>query len=353
MNTHIPKLFALALAFASAVLVSCGKEEAKKEIVRPVKAMKFGDVSSLDKAKFIGKAKATEEINIAFEVSGRIVELNVDVGDVVKEGQVLAQLDPRDFQNAVAAAMAEKERSETQRDRIKRAFETNAVSAQAVTNAEAMASAAAAALGIAEKQLEDTAIKAPFAGRISAKYVKNFGNILAKQKVLRLIDVSKVEMVVNVPESLIPNVEFVDTIEVIFAAFPDMKPIPAKVKEVGAEASELTRTYPINLIMEQPEGVEILPGMAGEAVATATLPPERLAKGAPVLPSAIVASGKESHVWVIDEGSGAVSKVKIEVGRLSPAGVVVTGGLEPGQWVVTAGVHSLTEGQVVRILGAE
>jgi RND family efflux transporter MFP subunit len=347
-------LLLLLLPLGALLLASCSKEEPAKEIIRPVKAMQVGDVSNIDKAKLTGKAKATEEINIAFEVSGRIVELPVDVGTVVKQGQELARLDSRDYQNAVDVAQAETDRAEAQRDRIKKAFESNAVSAQDMTNAEAQARADAAALGIAKKQLEDTVIKAPFAGRIAAKYVDNYQNILAKQKVLRLIDVSKVEMIVDVPESLIPNVPFVESIEVTFTPFPDVK-IPAKTKEVSSEASELTRTYPVTLIMEQPEGVEILPGMAGEATATAKLPPERLAEGITVVPSAVASSGSggESFVWAVDEGSGVVSKTPVQVGRFTQYGVVITGGLEPGQWIVTAGVHSLIEGQKVYILEQE
>ncbi|MGI9241321.1 MAG: efflux RND transporter periplasmic adaptor subunit, partial [Verrucomicrobiales bacterium] len=284
-------------------------------------------------------------------VSGRIVEFQASIGDMVKEGQELAALDPRDLQNAVAVAEAEKERSEALLERVKKAFESRAVAAQDVTNAEAQARAAAAALAIAQKQVSDAIIRAPFDGRIAATYVENFENVIAKQKVLRLLDASKIEMVIDVPESLIPNVPYVESIEVTFSTFPDLK-IPATVKEVGSEASELTRTYPVTLIMDQPEGAKILPGMAGEAIGTANLPPERLAEGVPVLPSAIGSSGGDggSFVWVIDEKTGAVSKRDVEVDRFSPAGLIVTQGLTPGEWVATAGVHSLKEGQRVRIL---
>ena len=352
MKTRI--LFSATLPILVGIsLPACSEKQTESApIVRPVKAMQVGDTSSIDKAVLTGKARATQEINVAFEVPGRIVEFPVSVGDVVEEDQVLALLDPRDLQNAVQVALAENERAEAQLERMEKAFESQAVAAQDVTNAKAQARASAAALEIAEKQLSDATIRAPFEGRVSATYVENFENILAKQKILRLVDLSRVEMVVNVPESLIPNVPFVESIEVTFTPFPDRK-IQATVKEVGSEASELTRTYPVTLVMEQPEDVEILPGMAGSAAATAKLPPERLAEGAPILPSAVVSEGEESFVWTVDDSSGAVSKVPVEIDRFTPAGVIVTTGLEPGQWIVTAGVHSLTEGQVVRILGQE
>lgn len=346
----------LLVALGGSFLISCSKEEVSTEpVVRPVKAMKVGDTSSIDKAVFTGKAKATQEVNIAFEVSGRIISLPVDVGDVVEEDQELAILDPRDLRNAVAVAEAEKERSEALLGRIKKAFASNAVAAQDLTNAEAMARASDAALNIAKKRLSDATIRAPFKGRIAAKYVDDFENVIMKQKILRLLDNSKIEMVVNVPERLIPNVPFVESIKVSFSPFPDLEPLSATIKEVGSEASDLTRTYPVTLIMEQPEGVEILPGMAGEAIATANLPPERLAAGMAILPSAVFSSssGDESFVWIVDEATGTVSKAGVTIERISPVGVVVTEGLTPGQWVVTAGVNSLTEGQKVRIMDQE
>lgn len=351
-----PKL--LSLALVSVLFASCGKNGSDQEPPpRPVKAMQVGDTSSIDKAVLSGKAKATQELNIAFEVSGRIVEFPVSVGDIVDESQVLALLDPRDLQNAVSVAEAEKERSEALLSRTQKAFESNAVSAQDVTNAEALARASAAALKIAEKQLADATIRAPFKGRVAATYVENYENVIAKQKILRLIDLSKIEMVVNVPENLIPNVQYVESIEVTFSPFPDTK-ISATVKEVGSEASELTRTYPVTIIMDQPEGIEILPGMAGEAIGKATLPPERLAEGIPILYSALVSAGEgESFVWSIEKSSdgtaGTVKKTPVEVNRFSPSGLVITKGLEPGDWIATAGVHSLKEGQQVRILDQE
>ncbi|MGB1131377.1 MAG: efflux RND transporter periplasmic adaptor subunit, partial [Haloferula sp.] len=234
MSPRVPRLLLLSVAL---VLSSCSKKESVSEQpVRPVKAIQIGSPSTIDRKVITGKARPAEQVDIAFEVPGKLVELAVDVGDEVKKGQALAQLDPRDFRNAVAMAEAEAQRAAAQRDRVVKAFETNAVSAQDVTNAKAQSRAADAAVEIARKQLEETTIRAPYDGSIAATYVENFENVLGKQKVVRLIDLSRIEMVVDVPESLIPNVPYVESIEVVFAPFPEIK-IPARVKEVGSEAS--------------------------------------------------------------------------------------------------------------------
>lgn len=351
---NYPRIALAMLVPFCLVATSCKKETEKKELIRPVKAMQVGSASNLSTSIFVGKAKASQEVNIAFEIPGRITELNINVGDKVEKGQILARIDPRNYQNALMLARAELDRSTAQRDRVKKAFESKAVSAQDMTNAESQVRAARATVLIAEKQVEDTDIKAPFSGQIAAKYVDNFENILGKQKVLRMIDLSLIEMEVDLPESLIPNVPYIDKIDVRFSPFPNTT-IEAKVKEVGAEANQTTRTYPVTLLMKQPENVTILPGMAGEAVAIGTLPAGTHKTGITILPSALVtdADGKKSYVWVIDPKTGEVNRTEVVANSFSQYGMIVSEGLTAGQWIATAGVNSLQEKQKVTILKDE
>jgi RND family efflux transporter MFP subunit len=140
-------------------------------------------------------------------------------------------------------------------------------------------------------------------------------------------------------------------LRVRFDAFKEIE-IPAHVKEIGKEASQATRTYPVNLIMDQPEGVKILPGMAGIAHGAARLP-ETGGSGSVTVPVTAVFSSEaeeQSFVWVIDETTMTVARRPVKVDSLSDTGVSVTEGLQPGEWIATAGVHYLKEGQKVRIL---
>lgn len=313
--------------------------------------MQVGKPDRLASIIFTGKAKAKREVSVAFEVSGRIVNMPVLVGDQVVEEQELASLDARDYANSLARVEAELTRATAQRDRIAKALETNAVAEQELTDATAAVDAAQAMVDIAKKQLDDCVLRAPFSGTVVARYLENFENVLAKQRVMRLLDISQIEMVVDVPESMIPEVPHITNIEVTFSPFPNRK-ISAWVSEVGSEASLTTRTYPVTLRMDQPENAQILAGMAGEAKIYAELPPERIDEGITILPSAVfsVDNTQDSSVWIFDESSGKVSRRAVTVDRFSKYGVIVTEGLETGDWVVTAGVHSLVEGQQVRLL---
>jgi RND family efflux transporter MFP subunit len=153
----------------------------------------------------------------------------------------------------------------------------------------------------ARDELSYTYLRAPFDGTIVAKYVENFEDVQAKQAILRLLDTSRIEMVVDVPETKISNLPYVRNILVRFDAFPSIE-IPAEIKEVGREASLTTRTYPITVIMDQPEGATILPGMAGRATAEVAKP-EASGLVVPVAAVFSVAGEDGSYVWVIDETS--------------------------------------------------
>ncbi|MFB3091546.1 MAG: efflux RND transporter periplasmic adaptor subunit, partial [Gammaproteobacteria bacterium] len=232
---------------------------------------------------------------------------------------------------------------------ISQAAVDNALQAQ--DSARAKVDALSAAVAAAKDQLSYSYLKAPFDGIVVNKYVENFQDVRAKQAVVRIIDDSHIEMIISIPENLIALVGAAINIEVVFDPFPDRK-IPAEIKEIGKEASRTTRTYPVTLIMEQPDDINILPGMAGKATGEAPKDTSLLPEGKPVPVSAIFSPDDidKTYVWIIDEDSKQVSKQEVTTGRLSNTGIMITDGLETGVWIAVAGVHYLREGMEVRIL---
>ena len=312
--------------------------------------MQVQATSAFDERWFPGRAKATQEVNLGFEVAGQLIERPVDVGSQVDVGQVLARLDPRDYQNALAAGEALRDDAKAQFERMEIAVKSGAVSRQDLDDARAAYDASEAQVRIREKAVEDTVIRAKFSGTIAATYMENFQNVRAKEPVLRLLDTSKVEMWVNIPENLISFTRYVKDLRVRFDVFPDRE-IPARIKEVGTEASTTTRTYPVNLIMDQPQGFKVLPGMAGRANGRIELPETPEAFEIPL--SALATSDNQSsYVWVIEESSGVARRRDVEVQATTAHGVLVRG-VQIGEWVATAGAHTLQEGQIVRILVPE
>lgn len=368
-NRTISNVLCIFSLFPLFFISACGKEEiAEKEIIRPVRVMKIIDIGGAKERTFPGVAKAAQEVELSFRVEGTLITLPVDIGDEVKQGDVVARLDPRDYevnlrsaQGQLNEARAILTRAEADYKRIKSVFEQDpgAISQSAVDNAlqtrdsaRANVDALTASVATEADKLSYTYLKAPFDGVVVAKYVENFEEVGLKQPVLRIIDDSHVEMIVNVPEDMISLVSRVKTVNVVFDPFPEHTLI-ATVKEIGKEASAKTRTYPVTLIMDQPEDIKILPGMAGKTKGADIEDIENLEGiGLEVPLSALFTTGesKDSYVWIIDEQSNTVTKQKVTTGRLTDHGQIVTEGLEPGELIATAGVHYLKEGQKIRIL---
>lgn len=335
-------------------LTACSKEEPKDtaEVIRPIRSIQVGANEALAERKFPGRAEASDSVTLAFEVSGKLNEVKINVGDRVKKDDILASLDARDFKNVLDQSKAELKRTKAQFERMKNALADNAVSRQDVTNAEAAYESAKATVKIHQKALDDTELHAPYDGIITEKQITSFGNVQAKQPAIRIVDPTRIEMKGDVPERVISFIEVGMDALVEFDAFPNVI-IQAKVSEVGKEASQLTRTYPITLIMDQPEGATILPGMAGKAWrAPQTIPANIPAdlRGFEVPLTAIFSgTDKQNYVWVIDQDSLTVSLMAVETGELTQKGVLVQG-LKGGEFIATAGVNSLQEGQKVRMI---
>jgi RND family efflux transporter MFP subunit len=359
---HVRSVLVLTALFAS---YGC-QPPPPPQVVRPVRAIKVGDPTALTGRRFPGQAEATEEINLAFRVGGPLIALPVLVGDEVEAGQVIARIDPRDFevhlrniQAQHAEAVATHVLAADEYDRALIAHRDGAVSdielSRRLANrdrAAANVDALQASVDAAKDGVDDTSLRVPFSGRVVARYVENFENVIAKRPIVRILDDSKIEMVVDIPEHLISLAQSVAGIRCTFDALPGVE-LPAEISEIGNEASATTRTFPVTLIMDQPEGASrVLPGMTGIATGRGVIDESgEDGKTGLAIPITAISTNAEgvSHVWIVDESTGIVSRRDVTVGPIMPQGVIVEG-LEPGVWIAVAGVHYLREGQQVRII---
>jgi RND family efflux transporter MFP subunit len=295
---------------------------------------------------------------MAFEVSGKLIERPVKKGDMVKVGQLLARLDPRDYKQDLDGVKAEMERARAHRDRIRKAAEKNAVSKQDVSDAEAAFDVARSKVGIKVKALEDTYLRAKFAGLIANTYVENFENISAKQKILVLQDVSSIKIDINVPEERVAMAKR-DRNRFRFVASFDYLPdreFDLEIKEFATEADPKSQTYTATFIMPAPEDVNILPGMTAtvrEFLRQAEDDGSSYSVPIDVVP---VDGLGNYYVWLLKKDSGDIytaHRVDVTVGDMMGDSIQILSGLKKGDRIAMAGVHYLQEGQRVRLLDAK
>lgn len=368
-NLLHPIVLFVALAMLS---VGCSSQETEsKPKVRPVRAIQVGEPQLLGGRWFPGQAEPTEEVNLAFRVGGPLISRPINVGDVVKASQVLARIDPQDYsvrlenvQGQLGKAMRDLELAEKEYKRLTRIRKQDpgAISEAAIDRALAARDRSLeeikslkASVQRAEDQLSYTELKAPFDGSIVGIYVENFQDVKPKQPVLRLVNLDKIEMWVDIPEQLISRASYIKSLRVRFDTFPDSE-LPASIKEVGREATQATGTYPVNLIMDQPSDFTILPGMAGEVLAEIELPADysgdlKGSIGVEIPLSAVFSDkdSKQSYVWVVADADQIIYRREVQTGRVSDDGILIRDGLKAGEWVVTAGVDYLEEGQKVKL----
>jgi len=344
MKPAISAFLLLSIAFLSA----CSKPAPLPEPIRHLRVIEVGAVAALRNGQLPGRARSAAEVDLAFDVSGTLVERPVSIGSMVEEGDLIARLDPRDFQANVRASEAAARNAKSNFKRGSELLKDRFISEAEYDRLEAEVDITQARLDLARKALSDSVIYAPFSGVIANLTVENFQSVRAKTVIARLLGVEMIEMVINVSESQMASLPFIETLEVEFDAFPGMR-LPAEITEIGSEASLTTRTFPITLSMQQPEDRKVLAGMAGVAYATGRSEPGE-AKGYVIPVSALFGEAQDnvSKVWIVGADNRVSSRV-VKVSAVSAGGVSVIEGLQAGDVIATAGVHILAEGQEVII----
>jgi RND family efflux transporter MFP subunit len=360
----IPVMTALLLS-----LVSCGKKEEQevvRDVVRPVKVMTVVSGGEAFQRRFPGRVRASKRVELAFQVGGPLIELPVEEGQEVEEGQLIARIDPRDFesnlrnaQGQLAKARAARQLAQTEYDRVLKIQKADAGAVsqamvdrrrEAVNKAQADISSLRAAADATKDQLSYTYLKAPFSGVISKRYVENFQDVRPKEPIVSLDDISYVEVLVDLPEVVMARVKSTGAANAFaeFAAAPG-KQYPLTLKEYATRADPRTQTYQVTLQMPQPEDINVLPGMT----ATVAGSPQVAEAGGDrfVVPGIAVFSDASGvpHVWVVDTETNTVQKRQVTTGELTGTeSIEILDGLQPHETIAVSGVSQLREGMTVR-----
>ncbi len=333
------------------------KTTEEETIIRPLKTFVVGELTDLSVRKFPGRVRPHDEVDLAFQVSGQLIEFPVKRGQRVKKGQILGRLDPRDYQHALESHEAVLKKKKSDLEKVREMEKAEAATVQEITNAESGYGVARANVKISRKALEDTVLRAPFDGIIAKTYVDNYENITAKHPVLSLQNISNVEIAVQVPEEVMAKLKRDDKDKYKFIATFDYLPnrkFEVKVEEFATDSDPRTQTYLVKFIMPAPKDVSILPGMT----ATVAMYPKKgltTQKTRFLVPVDAVGIDEKGnyYVWLVKEeknGIGTVHKVNIKVGEMDKDKMFVISGLKAGDRIAAVGINFLKEGEKVRIL---
>jgi RND family efflux transporter MFP subunit len=347
----------LTLVVTALLLSACSRPAPTEEPIRAVKVMTVGVEGMRSGAEFAGEVRAQVESRLGFRVGGKIVRRQAELGQRVRAGTVLAQLDPQDYQLASQAAKAQVAAARTNRDlaaadfkRYKDLREQNFISGAELERRDATLKAAQAQLdqalaqGSAQgNQAAYTTLVADVAGVVTAVEAEPGQVVAAGTPVVRIAQDGPRDVVFSVPEDKVGLIKVGSDVDV--RAWSATASVKGVVREVAASADPVTRTFGVKVSLPTQDALAL-----GTTVAVLPHALDRTGVQVIKLPtSALRQDGQSSAVWVLDTASMTVKLQPIQIATADGNDVVVAGGLQPGMQVVSAGVHVLSPGQKVTV----
>lgn len=345
---------ALPLITLTLLLQGCkpDAEAPQVPVSRPVKLYTIA-TETHNTATLPGRLEAGQRAELAFEVAGRLVQLPAQEGQAIKAGQVLAQLDNRDFASKVRSAEAEYQRAHADYLRGQTLFNgKQAISRAELEKLRTQSAVAKSALEQARKALRDTQITAPFNGIVSRVLVNNHENINAKQPVVIVQDVSYFEIRLHVTERNL--LERHDRNTPLFARIEGIpgREFALSFHSVAKEPDPLTGTYEVVLRMPAPADLNLFSGMT-VTVGAGNPPASDQANAHWLIPAVAVLSDSdngEHYVWRYNPTTQLTEKVPVKTGQIQGNNIEIISGLSAGEQIIIAGVHAVQAGMPVHPL---
>jgi len=353
LKMGILKISVLAFAiFLVSSQISCEKEK-PAPIIRPVKTIVVGGSQAKDERSFSGQVEAWQDAELSFQVAGKLNKFPVKEGQAFKQGEVIGQLDARDFEQGLVSKKAMREKAKQDLERYKQLYAKDAVGLADLQSKERNFEVTNADYKIAEKKVEDAKLIAPFDGVVARKLVEEHQEVQAKQPIVRFQDTTKLKIKIDVPESLVAQSKGKGKVNFV-AVFDNLpgKTFKLTPSEFGSQADPVTRTFPITFIVDEQMEANILPGMTAQVNADMSAfgdAPATVAFSVPVSAVFTDSQGKQS-VWIVNKETMTVHQQSIEAGKMLKDKIQIKSGLKGGEIIVTAGTHVLQEGMKVRLL---
>jgi membrane fusion protein, multidrug efflux system len=360
--TNIMKLTLGILVLASAVVTAgCNSKAALPEAPRNALVAHPQNANDVHAEVYSGDVHARYASQLGFRINGKIKARLVDVGAHVSAGQPIAELDPLDLKLQVASAQATVSSARANRDlaqsefnRYRALLDKHFISQtqfdtqnNALKAAQAQVAQAEAALAVAQNQAEYTTLRADHAGLITTINAEAGQVVAAGQAVATLARDGEIEVEISIPENRIAG--YTTGMPASIEAWADAgRHMQGHLREISPEADHTTRTYRVRVSLDNADAQPLLGQTARVYFTDATRPQQQI-----VPLSALYEKAGKPAVWVVDAKSRQVHLASVEVAAYQEQGVLLDSGVDTKQWIVTAGVHKLRDGEAIAPIDAQ
>lgn len=337
----------LAIALLSSAQIVAAQESTPVLASRPVKLIEITLENVGITRRFFGQVVARQTVDLAFQVGGQINEFAVLEGQIVLEGDLIAQLDLEPFELQLQQSQIQLEQTQRTLVRLQKLSRLS-VSQVSVDDAQTQFDLSKLTVRNAEYALKHASLYAPFDALVAERAVANFSTVGVGNPVVRLHDMSELRIEIDIPEILFQRAGQNPDVQ-LTATFPGNDTAhPLEIREYVAQASSVGQTFQLTLALPRPEGLAIIPGSS--VTVEARLRDEETS---PILPSSAILVGNDGATFAMvyvpnDEYSGHVEQRPVRLEPARDATFRVIEGLVAGELVVTTGASDLSDGQPVR-----
>lgn len=337
----------LLMSITPLLMLSCGlKQEKQPEKNFQVKVCKVELADNPGKQDFSFISKPYRSSQLSFRIGGPINKFEVYSGNHYKQGDIISQIDPRDFEIRKNKAEAIYNQAKAEFERIEVLYQKNNISASTFEKAKAEYTSSKMAFQTASNELSDTKLVSPFNGYVGEVYIEQYQDVKATQPVVSLVDISRLKIEAYVPQNIAFNAKKGDKISLYFDAMPD-KEYSATIEEISKSTTQNNLSYLLTAILPNPEA-NLLAGMSGKIYFNM---PSQLTQQAVTIPQIALCNRPTvgNYVWVVNKDKSCVNLRKVKVGELQQSGIIIKEGLVAGELLATSGLGFLSENATVAI----
>ena len=330
----------LTLTVCLLIMTACSNSNTSSDNSVAVELFTVESAQSGNVSEFPGRVKPAEEVNLAFKVSGNLLRVLPEEGSYVRKGQLIAEIDPRDYQVQYDATLAEYNKVKAEAERVIRLWGDSAVSADAYDKARFGMQQITAKLNNAHNQLQDTRLYAPFDCYLQKRLFEAPSVVSAGMPVVMLISANMPEVEINLPTSSYRNRSHISG----FSAKFGNDSIATQLSLISyAPQANANGLYSVRLAIPGTVAERPTPGMS--VMVNVNFTGDAMSDAAVFVPTtAVFERDGKSMVWIYSDSTVTARQVQIEALHIDGS-AKITAGLHDGERVVTAGVHSLSEGQ--------